>query len=235
MIGKTTKTWAQSVSLTCMYFDSIQSTNTYAKELATLPDDRFIVLTDEQTQGRGRNTNTWQQDLPGRALLSSWCFQVSHFPQSTITCRVGLALYESLKKTWPQLHWSIKAPNDIYIDEKKVAGILVELIQTGKNYLLIIGVGLNVLASPTSIDKSTSIFAKEVSLYDDKIWQQFLSIFYYRLQNLFLNINEELSNSDREKLIIALNQFPLLAEKYIELEPNGTLRTQTKTILWSEL
>lgn len=235
MIGKITEKWAQSIELPCIYISPIQSTNTYAKELAEIPESRLLILTDQQTHGRGRNTNTWQQENPGRALLSSWCFQIHRFPQATITCRVGLALYESLKKNWPHLKWSIKAPNDLYLDEKKVAGILVELVQTESAYSLIIGIGINVLESPTSINTATSIYHNDDLIFEEKIWHQFLSQFYYRLQSLFTNVSDSLSELEIEKLLEALNQFPLLTEKYIGLDTNGTLKTNSKTILWSEL
>lgn len=235
MIGKITESWANSIGLPCIYISPIKSTNSYAKELSQIPNERFLILTDEQTQGRGRNSNTWQQENPGHALLSSWCFQIEKFPQATITCRVGLAIYESLKKMWPDIQWSIKAPNDIYIGEKKAAGILVELIQTDASYLLIIGIGLNVLSSPLAVDRATSLFQNNNNSFLEKTWHQFLSQFYFRLQSLFTHASELLSDIERAQLLEALNQFPMLKEKYIDLEPNGTLKTLTKTILWSEL
>lgn len=235
MIGQLTKVWAEQNQLFCIYQNPIHSTNSFAKEMSELPADRFIILTDHQTNGRGRNTNTWIQEQSGNALISSWCFFVNSFPKATLTCRIGLILYESLHQFWPQKSWSIKAPNDLYLDDKKIAGILVELIQNKNGFLLIIGIGLNVLSAPHGVPTSTSLYQEQSEQFDSDRWQQFLTHFHLKLEQTIETIDAELSESECQRLILALNRFPHLNEKYIRIFANGTLETASKTVLWSEL
>ncbi len=128
------------------YFDSIGSTNDEALAWAAEGAADFsIVVADEQTQGRGRLNRKWFTPK-GSALAFSLILHSSEAMRPYLSRTVGLAalsIAESCSKTGldPRIKW----PNDILIDGKKIAGILVETVWSGDELdSLVIGVGINV-------------------------------------------------------------------------------------------
>ncbi|MBI3172944.1 MAG: biotin--[acetyl-CoA-carboxylase] ligase [Chloroflexi bacterium] len=128
------------------YFDSIGSTNDEALAWAAQgAPDLSIVVADEQTSGRGREKRRWFTPA-GTALAFSLilCPRAEDLPHLSRT--VGLtavALAESLRKRSlaPQIKW----PNDLLLDGRKVAGILVESTWSGDAVdYVVIGIGVNV-------------------------------------------------------------------------------------------
>lgn len=129
------------------WFDSIGSTNDEALAWATEgAKDLSIVVADEQTQGRGRLNRRWFTPK-GSALAFSLILRPPLRPHLSRT--VGLAalsIAESCLKHGlsPQIKW----PNDILLNGKKTAGILVESVWSGEDVdSLVVGMGINVYKS----------------------------------------------------------------------------------------
>lgn len=127
----------------------IASTNDRALELcanAELPVP-FLVIADQQTSGRGRGANRWWSS--GGAILCSvivdateYQLPESRWPQISLTA--GAAVCQTLQALLGlQTSVGLKWPNDVWLNGRKAAGILVEIppVQRGR---LVIGVGLNV-------------------------------------------------------------------------------------------
>jgi BirA family biotin operon repressor/biotin-[acetyl-CoA-carboxylase] ligase len=114
------------------------STNTRARELAAAGAPHGLLVTAaEQSAGRGRQGRSWMAPA-GRSLLSS---VVVRDPPALMSLRAGVATAEAVG-AGAQLKW----PNDVYVDGRKVAGILVEgRPQEGWG---VIGVGVNVAVAP---------------------------------------------------------------------------------------
>jgi BirA family biotin operon repressor/biotin-[acetyl-CoA-carboxylase] ligase len=114
------------------------STNTRARELgAAGAPHGTLVTAGEQSAGRGRQGRTWTAPA-GRALL---CSMVIRDPPALASLRAGVATAEAIGPR-ARLKW----PNDVYVDRRKVAGILVEgRPQEGWS---VIGVGVNVAIAP---------------------------------------------------------------------------------------
>ena len=229
-IGFVTSQWAENNHLYVSYSASLKSTNALAKEEAfsekTDEEPLCLYLTDHQTAGRGRNANTWTDARSGSSLLSSWSFLLTSKPQPTTSCLVGLALYRACSTTWPFLAWNLKAPNDLYIGEKKVAGILLENVAQGAEVRLVAGIGMNITAAPESVEKATC-------LMED--YTAFLDRLLFELTDAVSHCDEPLSSTDQMSLLTALNQHPLLAEKYTGMESDGSLLIGDKKIHWSSL
>ena len=127
-----------------VHLPSVSSTNDYAKTLAKENEkEGTIVLADIQTGGRGRKQRPWAS--PKGGLWFSIILRPNIPPTDAMktTMCAACALTEAIKQNTNQ-NPSIKWPNDILINDKKVCGILTELsaeIDT-INYL-IIGIGLN--------------------------------------------------------------------------------------------
>lgn len=136
------------------YGEELASTNSRASELAVeAPDDRscVLVLTDNQTAGRGRGANRWwsaRGALTFSVLFRPNAFHLptSRWPQMSLTA--GLAVCEAIESLLDDVTLAIKWPNDVYLGGRKVCGILVEAADGGRGSLvfgsLILGIGVNV-------------------------------------------------------------------------------------------
>ena len=150
---------------------------------------------------------------------------------------MGLALYRAANSTWPFLNWNLKAPNDLYIGNKKAAGILLETLSQGDDQRLLIGLGLNVISHPAEVETSTSI-AEELSKATPLLAQDWICFlerlvfeFSFSLQLSF----EPLNSTSAQSLLHALNLHPHLKEKYTGLDAEGNLQTPSRKISWMEL
>jgi len=241
-LGEVTKKWAENNHIYVHYEKATGSTNDIAKtkafDEALMEEALCLFLTDHQTAGRGRGKNTWIDHKPGSTLLSSWGYLLNAKPQPTTSCLVGLAVYRALSTTWPFLDWNIKAPNDIYIGEKKVAGILLESVIQGDEVRIVVGLGVNVLSSPEEILTSGSVLESlppGVPLLGQD-WTACLDRLLFEITDAISHCEDALSPSDQYSLLMALNNHPLLKEQYTGLEPNGTLITASgNKINWWEL
>lgn len=126
----------------------LQETDSTNTALLRLPGDRqhaHAVLAECQTGGRGRRQRSWHSPAGGNIYLSlGWWFRDTEWPLSTLPLVAGIALCRALTRTGLQGH-GVKWPNDILADDKKLAGILVELQSAGSGpALAVVGVGLNV-------------------------------------------------------------------------------------------
>ncbi len=134
------------------YFDSIGSTNDEALAWATDGAQDFsLVVADEQTMGRGRAERKWVTPQ-GTALAFSLILRPQPTPNPSLFTGLGaLSLVDALKKHG--LHPQIKWPNDILLNGKKVAGILVESVWTGDALdTVVLGMGVNALAGSNPPD-----------------------------------------------------------------------------------
>lgn len=122
------------------------STNTYLQQLDAdrhLPEG-YIVYTDAQLAGRGQRGNSWESQ-PGKNLTFSLLLRPEHIPanqQFVLSQAVSLAMTDLLGRY--ATGFSIKWPNDIYWEDKKIAGILIENVLSGSTFARsIVGIGLN--------------------------------------------------------------------------------------------
>ncbi len=162
--------------------EELSSTNDYASELVRreFVADFTVVMTDFQEKGRGQRGNTWVS-AAGQNLLFSVVLHPRQVPikeQFILSQTVSIALSEVVSLYCDSV--CIKWPNDIYVGDRKIAGILIEnSINKKEIETTIIGIGLNVnqllfegAPNPTSLRAE---LGKEQNR--DEILQQFLSRF----------------------------------------------------------
>lgn len=124
--------------------ETTNSTNSWLADNESEIVSSTLVYAVTQTAGRGQRGNSWESE-PGKNITASLIFRPQNFPASkqfSISECVALALLDYLndKGVTAKIKW----PNDIYVGDKKIAGILVEHVVTGKNITrTIIGFGLN--------------------------------------------------------------------------------------------
>lgn len=153
---------------------NVDSTNNYLKELLTksrpVPEGS-VIMAVKQSAGRGQIGNTWHSEA-GKNLTFSLVLYPSFLPidqQFELTKAISLALNDVLSSYFGPSA-KIKWPNDCYINDKKIGGILIEnSIQGNQIKHSIIGVGLNVNQSdfPSELINATSFnqaFSKEHEL-----------------------------------------------------------------------
>ncbi len=137
------------------------STNGLAKELIQKGKllDTTLVTTDYQTAGKGQQTAVWESEA-GANMLASIVLYPRNVELSSyflFTQLVSVAIVEVLE-TNTNLAFRIKWPNDIYIQNKKIAGILIETQSKGNCIEnIIIGIGLNINQQIFSNPTATSL------------------------------------------------------------------------------
>jgi len=156
------------------------STNDIAKEYAVIGEENLVIVADRQTGGRGRNGRSWESqegNLFCSILLKPKC-RPEIFSLFSFVC--ALAVTGALEALTGNSELTLKWPNDVLLNGKKVCGILLEsAIRGNETEYLIIGIGVNLLHYPEeTLYPVTSIFAetdKEISRDDllDEIVKQF--------------------------------------------------------------
>jgi BirA family transcriptional regulator, biotin operon repressor / biotin---[acetyl-CoA-carboxylase] ligase len=117
------------------YIKEVDSTNTYLKSHSFELDSRSVLYTDNQIAGKGRMTHTWDSSS---CLPFSIIFKDDN-RYEIISC---LVIMNVLRKH--NIKAFIKWPNDIYVDDKKICGILAESSYLGSELeYIVLGIGLN--------------------------------------------------------------------------------------------
>lgn len=101
-----------------------------------------LLVAERQTAGRGRMGRVWQSQ-PGDSLTFSISLPLAPQDWSGLSLAVGLSLAESLH---PDV--GLKWPNDLWFQDRKLGGVLVEAASMGGRSQVVVGVGLNILARP---------------------------------------------------------------------------------------
>jgi len=139
-----------------LYLPTVTSTNTLAMRLAhERPEEGVVVLTDSQTAGKGRQGRRWV-DLPGCNVLSSILLRPL-FPPHLLVMIASLAVVDAIADICG-LMATIKWPNDVLINDRKVAGILIETSHDQFGQLVaILGIGVNVNGRMLDVPGETSL------------------------------------------------------------------------------
>jgi len=143
------------------HFDHIDSTNTWLAEKARSgAPEGTVAYADYQSAGRGRLDRTWEA-APGSSLLCSILLVApldADELQLAVAC-VALGARAALVRlsgVRPDLKW----PNDLMVGDKKLAGLLAEVVTTAKGIAVVVGIGINLTASASSDARATNIVAE---------------------------------------------------------------------------
>ncbi len=157
---------ASRIGRNAICFDEVGSTNQVALDSARQGDtDGLVVLAESQHSGRGRHGRTWLSP-PGANLLFSTVLiepEISTLSREALTIAAGLATAEGIDAACG-LDARLKWPNDVLLDGRKAAGILVETSRMRGQTVLVVGVGVNVNACPPpdKIDSPAVSLAEQV-------------------------------------------------------------------------
>ena len=178
-----------------IWLDSVDSTNNEAKRNIDVLDNLSVIAANDQTSGRGQRGNIWLTE-PGKNLTFSIVLKYEQMQvrmkaegQFKISELTAMSVIDLLAQCG--IHARIKLPNDIYVGNEKICGILIEHSLHGEQLShTIIGVGLNVnqltfdpsLPNPTSMRLCLSSNPEQLNLIG--LLEQFIDIFCKRLQKI---------------------------------------------------
>ncbi len=168
----TKKIKSEFVGRRVYYFDEIDSTQNYALQISNNKNENgTVIVAEKQTDGKGRLNRKWYSPEGGiwLSVIIHPEFQISD--ATIIPLAASLALCESIKKVH-KIKTDVKWPNDITINGKKVAGMLIDTsIQGNKVENLVLGIGINFAVNIQQIEKrlkNSPNFYGVTSLFPEK-------------------------------------------------------------------
>ena len=155
---------------TFIYFDSISSTNDYMKSNAHKLKHGAVVLTTNQTNGRGSKSHSWSSVENESIALSILLKDINVKFLKTIPIMTAISVTDMLSSIGIE-NSKIKWFNDILINDKKVAGLLCESVIQGEYADVVLGIGMNVNSSNLMFKKlglsnAGSLFTQTGKKYD---------------------------------------------------------------------
>lgn len=222
--------------------DEVASTNSYIQELATETKliEGLVVVAKNQTEGRGQRGNTWQVE-PDKNLTFSLVLKpnLAVNEQFMLSKAIALGLFDFLTALKLK-NVAIKWPNDVLVNNKKIAGILIEnTLKQNKIDSAIVGIGLNInqqVFSPninaTSLQNELNINFDIDNLLNDllacleKRYLMLRALQYLKINTDYLNnllgynteLNYKIGDNQCKGIIRGVNPLGLL-----QLEINGKI------------
>lgn len=206
-----------------IFLDTIDSTNTYCKKIG---ENRFtkdtVVIADTQSQGKGRKGRNWNSPK-GKGLWFSLLLKpyISLKELNFFPILISVALYNTFRDL--EISTKIKWPNDIYLDSKKLCGILTEskIINNNIEYI-VIGIGINVNLTLEDFnnelkEKATSLLISTGKLFNrEEILNKFLENFYEQYN--------ELLNGNKDTILKIYKNNSLILNREVNLEYKNSIR-----------
>ncbi|SOD20242.1 biotin--[acetyl-CoA-carboxylase] ligase [Pedobacter xixiisoli] len=218
---------------------AVDSTNNYLKKLTSnsepLPEGT-VIMAEHQFAGRGQLDNVWHA-APGKNLTFSLLLRPNFLAvekQFALNMLVSVALSNVLLKYLP-VGLSVKWPNDIYVGDKKIGGVLIENILVGsKIKQSIIGIGLNINQSDFADDLNDRITSISQILQQDVNLMVLLNEICTQIEQLYLKMKAGTGTTLQDLYVSKLYRLNKLAkysakgqifEGTIEgISPEGLLR-----------
>ena len=193
------------------YFNKLGSTSSKVERLinSNAASGNFLCIAGEQSSGKGRGKNSWLSPAGGlwlTAALYGFNFQ------SNITIFTGICIHKTLSELFPSIsnNLTIKWPNDIYLNNKKLCGILSSNLSGKKYHLIGIGINTNLIELDEILAPNATSLQIELdrSVDNNEILTQFFNIYASALPNF---VEGELD-------VKYFNQHSLLKGLHIELD-----------------
>lgn len=193
------------------YFDNIDSTQVLAKSMAKQGIKNEIFIAKEQNAGIGRNGHSWFSNIGG--LYFSYITNVFN---NIYTLTLAVAINQILREKY-QIETKIKWPNDILLNNKKIAGIICEQV----NNLIVVGIGINTnfeslnleelsdiattILSETGINIDNEKLLDEIMQRVDELNDEKEILKMFRENMAFLGEKRYVSQIKQEAIILGIN------------------------------
>ena len=200
----------------CIYFEELDSTNSYAKRNIDSLNNYDVIIANNQTSGRGRLSRKWHAD--NKSLTFSIVIKDTRIINdfASLSLLSAVAIYNTLIKYVPNV--SLKWPNDVIVNNKKISGILMEAVSFNELSSLILGIGINVNNDffPEGLDATSLYIELGHSINKDLILNDFLLNFDYL-------INENIKGNKIYLKTFRNNNY--LLNKKVEANINNKMQT----------
>ena len=187
----------------------VDSTNTFLKNLKTYDADALTVaVADHQTAGRGQGTHTWESE-PGKNLLFSLLTCPTWVPvrQQFLLSEAGaLAVKDALDTYTDGI--TLKWPNDVYWNDKKISGTLIETSIDSKGIKrCIFGIGININQMEFRSDAPNPVSLAQILGHEvdrEEVLQKIIEAFkkYYLIVHQCQKFQEEIEQIKTSQNII---------------------------------
>jgi len=176
------------------YFDTIDTTQNFAMEIASKNNENgTVVISKKQTGGRGRMKRKWKSPAGGiwMSIIIHPKFDVSYATLVPIATSLALCIaIEKILKIKPELKW----PNDVTLKGKKIAGVLIDTsIVSNEIENMVLGIGINFKIKPhelaNAIKKTPNFYGVATLVKKNENALPLVQQFLYELENIFQLIN----------------------------------------------
>ena len=222
-----------------IHLPEVDSTNAWLRNNLTQHRHGFVVSADYQTSGKGQAANKWESER-GSNLLFSLLLEPTKIPveqQFLLSQLISISIVNTLREELGR-PVTIKWPNDIYVGDQKLSGILIEnTIMDGQLAKSIVGVGLNVNQHLFTSDapNPVSMYQLRNKTFDcDSLLKNLITKILLEYERFDLNQSSELQ-ATYFKLLYRNKGFHRFktAEAEFEAEidsvlPTGPIRLHTK-------
>ncbi|WP_417427819.1 biotin--[acetyl-CoA-carboxylase] ligase [Halpernia sp.] len=180
-----------------IYLKISTSTNIDIQNFKLYESSFLALYTFNQTKGRGQFNNSWEmipeENLAFSLMLKSECIKISENLFNFHTATIVRNFIANLTKENVEIKW----PNDIILNKKKIAGILIEKKKIDNEEVFIIGVGINILQTDfTNFPKAGSLFTQTKRKFDLKdVAKELFNYFQTQItksENILEKFNEHL-------------------------------------------
>ena len=177
--------------------------------------DGIVIVSEKQQKGRGRRQSKWSSS-PGNSLTFSFLLfpEISIEEIGILPLLTGISIVQGIYNS-TKIQVGLKWPNDIFLNEKKIGGILIESKTTESDLGVVVGVGLNINESLADIPFELQNQATSLSLYTGKK--------YHRepILSLILNIFENLYFHHWDKIIPLWENYCIHENKVVKFHSNN--------------
>ncbi|WP_042277241.1 biotin--[acetyl-CoA-carboxylase] ligase [[Clostridium] dakarense] len=208
-----------------IHFQTIDSTNDYAKKIANEKEDGTVIISEEQTKGKGRLGRQWHSKSHDGIWMSIILKpDIMPYKAPFITLIAGASIVKALNNLGVKT--LIKWPNDIILNNKKISGILTELsAEIERVNHIVLGMGINVKTMEFSqeiCDIATSLYKEGYKVSRVDIVRNILDEF----ERLYIDY---VKNNSKEETLKICRQYSAIIGKDIYIL-NGDNKEQVKCL-----
>ena len=192
--------------------EEVNSTNLYAKENLDILDDKTIVIATRQTAGRGRFDRKWVDLGEGNLFMTIVLKPSDVFREvyANYTQYLSVSLTRVLEEYGlsPKIKW----PNDVIVNNAKIAGILAETVMQGNCFKgLVLGIGVNLNADKNDLvqirDKLLGEFFKNYEEFLRKGFSMIKEYYEHRCNFLGKEVDVQVFNQKKSGLVKGINDL----------------------------
>ena len=213
-------TTGSRVATEIVHLASVDSTMRVAHEMvARAAGGGTTVIADQQLAGRGREQRLWVSSADDLTMSFILYPRADYAKSISIAC--VLAIVDCLRQL-TDLPTAIKWPNDVFLNQRKVAGMLVDLSQTAEQISAVVGIGLNV-NMPADSEAVTDYNATSLKVATGTDWDR-----YTVLETLLKALNRRLEHLEDDTALAAMTRE--WAANLIDINRRVTVRQGTTTV-----